>query len=78
MDGFATRLDGFVIRPSVHKKYFAWTDLQSVHKEIEKICYRISNANIQRVQSVRIANPNEQVFISSQALTEITILAKMN
>ncbi len=27
----------------------------SVHKEIEKICYRISNANIQRVQSVRIA-----------------------
>lgn len=36
----------------------AWTDLQSVHKEIEKICYRISNANIQRVQSVRIANPN--------------------
>ncbi len=38
----------------------AWTDLQPIHKEIEKICYRISNANIQRVQSVRIANPNEQ------------------
>lgn len=36
-------------------RIFAWTDLQSVHKEIEKICYRISNANIQRVQSVRIA-----------------------
>ena len=35
LDGFSDqfRLDGLKIRPSVQKKYFAWTDLQSVHKE---------------------------------------------
>ena len=33
---------------------------------MEKICYRISNANI---QSVRIANPNE-LYLSSESPNE--------
>ena len=66
------RLDGFVIRPLFKPGHLPSedTDLQSVHKEIEKICYRISNANI---QSVRIANPNEQ-YLSSESPNYILVL----
>ena len=42
----------------------------SVHKEIEKICYRISNANIQRVQSVRIAKSKRSDCKSERTVNE--------